>query len=53
MVYCFKVFSIFSLHPKTRVLLRIVIEIITDMIPFITICAVGTFFFALMFTSAV
>ena len=53
MVYSFKVFSIFSLHPKTRVLLRIVIEILVDMIPFITFCVAGTIFFALMFTSAV
>lgn len=52
MVYCFKLFSLFSLHPQTRVLLRIIIEIIVDMIPFITFCIAGTLFFALMFTSA-
>lgn len=53
LVYSFKLFSLFSLHPQTRVLLRIVIEIVVDMIPFITFCVASTLFVALMFTSAI
>ena len=53
LVYSFKLFSLFSLHKKTRVLLRIVIEILIDMIPFLLFCIVATILLALMFTSSI
>lgn len=50
--YAFKAFSIFALHKSTRVLLRGIIEIVRDSIPFIVICMAATFLFALLYTSA-
>lgn len=50
--YAFKTFSIFALHKSTRVLLRGIIEIIKDSIPFLVLCVAATFLFALLYTSA-
>ena len=47
-----KVFQIFSLFKSTRVLLRIVIEIVRDMIPFMLFVLVTTVTVSLLFTSA-
>ena len=49
----FKVFQIFSLFKSTRVLLRIVIEIVKDMIPFMLFVLVTTITVSLLYTSAV
>ena len=47
-----KAFQIFSLFKSTRVLLRIVIEIVKDMIPFMLFVLATTFTISLLFTSA-
>ena len=47
-----KAFQIFSLFKSTRVLLRIVIEIVKDMIPFMLFVLATTFTVSLLFTSA-
>lgn len=47
-----KVFQIFSLLKSTRVLLRIVIEIVKDMVPFFLFVFVTTLAFSLLFTTA-
>ena len=47
-----KAFSIFSLFKSTRVLLRIVIEIVKDMIPFILFLVATNLVISLLFTSA-
>ena len=49
---CVKAFHIFSLFKSTRVLLRIVIEIVKDMIPFMLFVLATTISVALLFTSA-
>ena len=47
-----KAFQIFSLFKSTRVLLRIVIEIVKDMIPFMLFVLATTVSLSLLFTSA-
>ena len=47
-----KAFQIFSLLKSTRVLLRIVIEIVKDMIPFMLFVLASTIAVSLLFTSA-
>lgn len=47
-----KAFSIFSLFKGTRVLLRIVIEIVKDMIPFFLFVLATTLTITLLYTSA-
>ena len=47
-----KAFQIFSLFKSTRVLLRIVIEIVKDMMPFMAFVLATTVTLALLFTSA-
>lgn len=48
-----KMFSIFSQFRNTRVLVRSVVEIIKDMVPFVIFVTAATVVFALLFTSAV
>ena len=47
-----KAFQIFSLFKSTRVLLRIVIEIVKDMIPFMVFVLATTIIVSLLCTSA-
>lgn len=47
-----KAFSIFSLFKGTRVLLRIVIEIVKDMVPFFIFVFTTTLIISLLFTTA-
>ena len=47
-----KAFTLFSLFRATRVLLRIVIEIVKDMVPFLLFVTATTLAVALLFTSA-
>ena len=47
-----KAFSAFSLFKATRVLLRIVMEILKDMVPFLLFVFATTLAVALLFTSA-
>ena len=53
LVYSPKLLRIFSLNRKTRVLLRIIIEIIKDIFPFLILCLTVTLTFAIMFTSTI
>jgi hypothetical protein len=44
-----RVFSFFRLNQKSRVLIRLVIEVTKDMIPFMSLLVVGVFAFATTF----
>ena len=53
LTHCVKVFSVFSLFKATRVLVRIVIEIVKDMGAFLLFVFTMTVTFSLLFTSAI
>ena len=49
----FKLVSIFTLFRATRVLVRSLVNILKDMIPFLLFCTAAIAFFSLMYTSTV